>query len=151
MADVKLGTAYLDLEISEAQALAKAAQAGAKIAAILNSTIASALGKNDPFSALDKRLSKPIALKIDTSQAQQAIRSSVSGLEQYQKILGDIGAKKIGANISMAASIGRDTKELERQKAVYVELERHRLAMAKVQKLNIDDNQLQKVKRELNV
>lgn len=181
MADIKLGTAYVDLEISEAQALSRAQQTGAKIAAMLNGTIATALGRNDPLAAFDKHASKErllrikldarqaeqelkrlereqnnlerkeaYKLRVDTSQAQQAIRASVAGLEQYQKIMGDIAARKIGANISMAGSIGRDTRELQRQLETVKEIERHRAALSKASKLKIDDADLQKIKRELH-
>jgi TP901 family phage tail tape measure protein len=89
-------------------------------------------------------------LRIDTAQAQKAISDTVKGVEAFQKMMGEIAAQKISANVSIASSLGRDTKELERQLAITKEIERHRLALAQASKLNIDDSKLQLIKRELN-
>jgi TP901 family phage tail tape measure protein len=89
-------------------------------------------------------------LRIDTSSAIKAVKDASTGLEQYQKMMADVSARKIGANISIGNSIGKDTKELQRQLEVTKELERHRQALSKVAKMNIDYADAQKAKRELN-
>lgn len=177
MADQVIGNAVVNIKIDESQVNREAVKAGTKCADVFSKTVNAALGKSDPLASFDKLVSKQrsVIIKINTSAANKSIdalegrlrgfggtnlpplkvpvpntKPATDAIEKLARIAADTAKMSIKVDIGVNKSLGKDTRELEKQLAVTQELERHRRKLSDVSKLRLDSSDLDAAKKSLD-